>query len=86
MIDYTSAELPDEVCRCAGESGTALVLVHMPYGDPGRMHSLAPINHDSRQIVANLSVRADSARTAGAVDVYVDPNTGVVHPKIDDYH
>ena len=85
MIDYTSEELPDEVCRRAGERGTALVLVHLPYGDPEQMHSRAPIKHGSGQMIASLSARADAARAAGAVDVYVDPNTGIVHQELDDY-
>ncbi len=90
MIDYTSEELPDEVCRRAGERGAALVLVNLPYGDPERMHRCAPIdpagpNGGAGRMVANLSARADAARAAGAGDVYVDPNTGIVHPELDDY-
>jgi FolB domain-containing protein len=85
MIDYTSEELPDEVCRRAGERGAALVLVNLPYGDPERMHRRAPIAHGAQRMVAGLSARADAAREAGAGDVYVDPNTGIVHPELDDY-
>jgi len=85
MIDYTSEELPVEVCRRAGERGAALVLVHLPYGDPERMHRRAPIEHGAGRMVASLSARADAARAAGAGEVYVDPNTGIVHPELDDY-
>ena len=85
MIDYTSQEIPDEVCRRAGESGAALVLVNLPYGDPERMRRSVPINDGAERIAASLSARADAARAAGAGDVYVDPNTGIVHPELDDY-
>ncbi len=85
MIDYTSEALPDEVCRRAGERDAALVLVNLPYGDPERMHRRAPIEHRAGRIVASLSARADAARVAGAGEVYVDPNTGIVHPELDDY-
>lgn len=85
MIDYTSEDLPGEVCRRAGERGAALVLVHLPYGDPERMRRRAPIDHGAALMVATLSERADTARAAGAGDVYVDPNTGIVHPEMDDY-
>ncbi len=86
MIDYTSERLPDEVCRRAGERGAALVLVHLPYGDPVRMRGSAPIAHDAERMTAALSARADAARAAGAADVYADPNTGIVHPDLDEYH
>ena len=90
MLDYTSEDLPDEVCRRAGEQGAALVLVNLPYGDPERMRRHSPIdpagpNGGAGQMVASLSARADAARAAGAGDVYVDPNTGIVHPELDDY-
>ena len=85
MIDYTSEDLPGVVCRRAGERGAALVLVNLPYGDPERMHRRAPIAHGAQRMVASLSARADAARAAGAGDVYVDPNTGIVHPDLDDY-
>ena len=85
MLDYTNEDLPDEVCRCAGERGAALVLVNLPYGDPERMRRQSPIERDAGRTVASLSARADAARAAGAGDVYVDPNTGIVHPELDDY-
>ncbi len=85
MIDYTSEALPDQVCRRAGERDAALVLVNLPYGDPERMHRRAPIEHRAGRIVASLTARADAARVAGAGEVYVDPNTGIVHPELDDY-
>ena len=90
MIDFTNEALPDELCRRAGELGAALVLVNLPYGDPERMHRVEPIdpaasNHRADRMVATLSARADRARAAGAVEVYVDPNTGIVHPALDDY-
>lgn len=85
MIDYTSERLPDEVCRRAGERGAALVLVHLPYGDPARMRGSAPIAHDAERMAAALAARADAARAAGAAEVYVDPNTGIVHPDLDEY-
>ena len=85
MIDYTGEPLPDEVCRRAGERGAALVLVHLPYGDPVRMRRSAPIDYDAERMIAALSARADAARAAGAADLYVDPNTGIVHPGLDEY-
>ena len=85
MVDFTSEDLPGEVCRRAGERGASLVLVNLPYGDPERMRRAAPIEHGADRMVASLSARADAARAAGARDVYVDPNTGIVHPELDDY-
>ena len=85
MLDYTSEDLPDEVCRRAGERGAALVLVNLPYGDSERMRRQSPIECDAGRTVASLSARADAARAAGAGAVYVDPNTGIVHPELDDY-
>lgn len=85
MIDYTGERLPDQVCRRAGERGAALALVHLPYGDPARMRASAPIAHDAERMTAALAARADAARAAGAAEVYVDPNTGIVHPDLDEY-
>ena len=85
MIDYTGEPVPAEVCRRAGECGAALALVHLPYGDPARMRGSAPIAHDAERITADLAARADAARAAGAGDLYVDPNTGIVHPGLDEY-
>ena len=36
-------------------------------------------------MTAALAARADAARAAGAAEVYVDPNTGIVHPDLDEY-
>lgn len=85
MIDFTGERLPDEVCRRAGERGAALALVHLPYGDPARMRGSAPIAYDATRMTAALAARADAARAAGAAEVYVDPNTGIVHPDLDEY-
>ena len=85
MIDFTGERLPDELCRRAGERGAALALVHLPYGDPARMRGSAPIAHDATRMTAALAARADAARAAGAAEVYVDPNTGIVHPDLDEY-
>lgn len=91
MIDFTGERLPDELCRRAGERGAALALVHLPYGDPARMRGSAPIAYDAARMqgaarmTAALAARADAARAAGAAEVYVDPNTGIVHPDLDEY-
>ena len=85
MVDFTGGRLPDQVCRRAGECGAALALVHLPYADPVRMRGNAPITHDAERMTADLAARADAARAAGAGDLYVDPNTGILHPDLDEY-
>ena len=85
MINFTSTEPADDLCRSAGQHGTSLVLVHLPYFNPEEMHRSNPTYDSIDQIAETLSARADAARTAGADEIYLDPNTGIMHPKLDDF-
>lgn len=85
LVNYTRSELADSLLERIAETGAALGISYMPYGDAYRMRDAERVAYRMDAIVEFLAPRIERARAAGVPEVIVDPNLGILHPDTDDY-
>jgi dihydropteroate synthase len=82
IVNFTSAEAPDDLLRAVAGAGAAFVMVHMPFGDPYAMREAEAVVPSDEALRAYFDPRIAAAEACGIRDVILDPNLGIVHSSI----
>jgi len=84
MINFTGESPPARLLDAIATAGATLALTYMPYGNAYEMRSRDPVAYRIPAILERLAPPVERARAAGIREVVVDPNLGIIHPRVDD--